>query len=159
MACSQQVLLSVCIADTYPARFILLKGFFACYWPEQSFSVTVERLSHCPKRLVPELGRKTNMPRRLPEKTKNAPRKPRRFGSKSRFQSGRPLFQQSPVKENQELEVVIDDIGSRGDGIAKIQGFLIFVPSSKIGERVKVRIRSVSGKFAVAERVAQAQQS
>ena len=95
------------------------------------------------------------MPRRLPEKTKNAPRKPRRFGSKSRFQSSRPFFQQSPVKENQELEVVIDDIGSRGDGIAKIQGFLIFVPSCKIGERVKVRIRSVSGKFAVAERTTQ----
>jgi predicted RNA-binding protein with TRAM domain len=58
------------------------------------------------------------------------------------------------VKENQEVEVVIDDIGSRGDGIAKMQGYLIFVPGSKIGERAKVRIRSVSGKFAVAERVA-----
>jgi predicted RNA-binding protein with TRAM domain len=59
------------------------------------------------------------------------------------------------VKENQELEVIMDDIGSRGDGIAKLQGFLIFVPQSKIGERVRVRIVSVSGKFAVAERLAQ----
>jgi predicted RNA-binding protein with TRAM domain len=57
------------------------------------------------------------------------------------------------VKENQELEVVIDDIGSQGDGIAKLQGFLIFVPRSKIGERVRVRIVSVGGKFAAAERV------
>ncbi len=48
---------------------------------------------------------------------------------------------------------MIDDIGSRGDGIAKLQGFLIFVPNSKIGERVKVKIVSVNGKFAVAERV------
>jgi len=94
------------------------------------------------------------MPRRLPEKTKNAPRKPRRFGSQSRFRSSRPFIQSFPVKENQELEVVIDDIGSRGDGIAKLQGFLIFVPRSKMGERVRVRITSVSGKFAVAERVA-----
>jgi predicted RNA-binding protein with TRAM domain len=94
------------------------------------------------------------MPRRLPEKTKNAPRKPRRFGSSRRFRPSRPFFQATPVKENQELEVVIDDIGSRGDGIAKIQSFLIFVPNSKIGERVKVRILSVSGKFAVAERIA-----
>jgi predicted RNA-binding protein with TRAM domain len=53
------------------------------------------------------------------------------------------------------MEVAIDDIGSRGDGIARIQGYLIFVAGSKIGERVKVRIRSVSGKFAVAERIAQ----
>lgn len=58
-----------------------------------------------------------------------------------------------PVKENQEIDVVIDDIGSRGDGIARIQGYLIFVPNSKIGERVKVRILSVGGKFAVAERI------
>ena len=93
------------------------------------------------------------MPRRLPEKTKNAPIKPRRFGSSRRFRPSRPFVQASPVKENQELEVIIDDIGSRGDGIAKIQSFLIFVPKSKIGERVKVRILSVGGKFAVAEKI------
>ncbi len=93
------------------------------------------------------------MPRRLPEKTKNAPRKSRSWGSQSRFRPSRPFVQSYPVKENQELEVVIDDIGSRGDGIAKMAGFLIFVPQSKIGERVKVRIVSVGGKFAVAERV------
>jgi predicted RNA-binding protein with TRAM domain len=57
------------------------------------------------------------------------------------------------VKENQELEVAIDDIGSQGDDIAKLQGFLVFVPRSKIGERVSVRIVSVGGKFAVSERV------
>jgi len=60
----------------------------------------------------------------------------------------------APVKENQEVEVIIDDIGSRGDGVARMQGFLIFVPNSKIGERVKVRIRSVYEKFAVAEKIA-----
>ncbi len=95
------------------------------------------------------------MPRRLPEKTKNAPRKPRRYGSRSRFRPSKPYIQSFPVKENQELEVVIDDIGSRGDGIAKLQGYLIFVPRGKIGERVKVRIVSVGGKFAVAERMVQ----
>jgi predicted RNA-binding protein with TRAM domain len=60
----------------------------------------------------------------------------------------------APVKENQEIEVVIDDIGSRGDGIARIQNYLIFVPRSKIGERVKVRILAVREKFAVAEKIA-----
>lgn len=94
------------------------------------------------------------MPRRLPDKTKNAPRKPRRFGSTRRFRSSRPLFKMAPVKENEEIEVTIDDIGSKGDGIAKIEGFLIFVPRVKIGERVKVRIMSVGEKFAVAEKIA-----
>ena len=94
------------------------------------------------------------MPRRLPEKTKNAPSKPRRFGSKTRYRPSRPSVQQfRPVKENQEIEVSIDDIGSRGDGIAKIESFLIFVPGSKIGERAKVRIRSVGDKLALAERI------
>jgi 23S rRNA (uridine2552-2'-O)-methyltransferase len=58
------------------------------------------------------------------------------------------------VKENQEIQVVIDDIGSRGDGIAKVQSYMIFVHKSKIGERVKVKIFSVNDKFAVAEKLA-----
>jgi len=94
------------------------------------------------------------MPRRLPEKTKHAPRKPRRYGSKSRFRPSRPIFPVAPVKENQELEVIIDDIGSKGDGIARIQSYMIFVPRSKIGERVKVRIISAGEKFALAEKIA-----
>jgi len=94
------------------------------------------------------------MPRRLPEKTRNAPRKPRRYGSQSRFRPSRPFLPATPVKENQEVDVVIADIGSRGDGIARIQSYMIFVPTSKIGERVKVRILSVREKFAVAERMA-----
>jgi predicted RNA-binding protein with TRAM domain len=94
------------------------------------------------------------MPRRLPEKTRNAKRKLRRRGSKKRYRPSKPFLQKAPIWKNQELEVVVDDIGSRGDGIARIQGYMIFVPNSKIGERVKVRILSVGGKFAVAERIA-----
>lgn len=94
------------------------------------------------------------MPRRRPEKTKNAPRKPRRFGSQDRFRLSRQFLQLRPVKENEEIEVAIDDIGSRGDGVARIQGYLIFVPHGKIGERARVRIRSANEKFALAERVA-----
>lgn len=94
------------------------------------------------------------MPRRLPDKTKNAARKPRRFGSQSRYNPGRPFLQSKPVKENQEMEVIIDDIGSRGDGIARIEGYLIFVPGGKVGERVRVKIRSTGEKFALAERLA-----
>lgn len=94
------------------------------------------------------------MPRSLPEKAKDAPRKPRRFGSQIRFRSSRPFLQLRLVKENQEIEAAIDDIGSRGDGVARIQGYFAFVPRGEIGERVRVRILSVSGKFALAERTA-----
>ena len=94
------------------------------------------------------------MPRRLPEKTRSAPRKMRRRGSKKRYRSNRPILQAAPVRENQELEVVIDDIGSGGDGIARIQSYLIFVPNSRVGERIRVRIIQAGRKFAVAEKIA-----
>jgi predicted RNA-binding protein with TRAM domain len=110
-------------------------------------------MSFCVNRLVPRIGRKLDMPRRLPDKTKNAPPKPKRYGSQSRYRASRPFLQPRPVKENQEIDVVIDDIGSKGDGVAKIEGYLIFVPSCKIGERIRVRIRSVSEKFAFAEKM------
>lgn len=50
------------------------------------------------------------------------------------------------------MEVVIDDIGSRGDGITRVQGFLIFVPKARIGERLRVKIIRVGRKFAIAEK-------
>jgi predicted RNA-binding protein with TRAM domain len=105
------------------------------------------------RKAVPRRGRKLNMPRRLPDKTRDMPREPRKYGSQMRFRLSRPIFALNPVKENQELEVVIDDIGSRGDGIAKIQGFMIFVPGSKVGDQVRVKILSVADKFAVAEKI------
>ncbi len=91
------------------------------------------------------------MPRRLPEKNRQSKRRSRHFRGR-RYRSA-PIFQSAPVKEGQELEVVIDDIGSRGDGVSRIQGFLIFVPNSKIGERIRVRIVKVERKFAIAEKI------
>jgi predicted RNA-binding protein with TRAM domain len=93
------------------------------------------------------------MPRSVPEKAKNAPKKPRRFESQGRLRPNRPFLQLRLVKENQEIKVGIDDIGSRGDGVTGIQGYMTFVPRSKIEEQVRLRIRSVSEKFALAERV------
>lgn len=94
------------------------------------------------------------MPRRLPEKTRNATRKLRRRGSKKRYRPSKPFLQKAPIWRGQQLEVVIDDIGSRGDGIARMHNYMIFVPGGKVGERVTVKIVSVGGKFAVAERIA-----
>jgi predicted RNA-binding protein with TRAM domain len=89
------------------------------------------------------------MPRRLPEKTRTVNRRQRRF-KRSRYHSR--VFQPIPVREGQEMEVVIDDIGSRGDGITRVQGFLIFVPKARIGERLRVKIIRVGRKFAIAEK-------
>jgi len=57
------------------------------------------------------------------------------------------------VKVGQEIDVIIDDIGSGGDGISRIRGFLVFVPETKVRERLKVKIVSVGRKFAIAEKI------
>jgi predicted RNA-binding protein with TRAM domain len=90
------------------------------------------------------------MPRRLPEKTRHV--RPRRVHKRERKYDPLPL-QRSPVDVGQEIDVIIDDIGSRGDGITRIQGFLVFVPQTKVGERLKVKIVSIGRKFAIAEKI------
>jgi len=90
------------------------------------------------------------MPRRLSERTRHV--RPRRFQKREKKYSAIG-FQRAPVEEGQEINVVIDDIGSRGDGISRIQNFLIFVPKTKVGERVKVKILRVGRKFAIAEKI------
>jgi len=92
------------------------------------------------------------MPRKLKEKTRHV--RPRRFRKREKKYSAIG-FQRAPVKEGQEISVVIDDIGTRGDGIARIQNYLIFVPQVKVGERLKVKILKAGRKFAIAEKIKQ----
>lgn len=56
-----------------------------------------------------------------------------------------------PVDEGGEYEVEIVDISRRGDGVAKIDGFVIFVPGTRRGDKVRVRINRVNPRFATAE--------
>ena len=57
----------------------------------------------------------------------------------------------APVKVGEELTVKIEAVGEKGDGIAKVKGFVIFVPNTKQGEEVKIRITKVLKKVAFAE--------
>jgi predicted RNA-binding protein with TRAM domain len=57
-----------------------------------------------------------------------------------------------PVETGKEYTVDITDNGSAGDGIARIQGFIIFVKNAKAGDKnVKIKINSVGDRFATAE--------
>jgi predicted RNA-binding protein with TRAM domain len=58
-----------------------------------------------------------------------------------------------PVEEGKEYDVTIDAQGSKGDGIAHIEGFVVFVPNAKVGQSVKIRITAVKRTFAVGELV------
>ncbi|MPZ07224.1 MAG: TRAM domain-containing protein [Nitrososphaeraceae archaeon] len=57
-----------------------------------------------------------------------------------------------PVETGKEYTVDITDTGRSGDGIARIQGFIIFIKSAKAGDKnVKIKINSVGSRFATAE--------
>jgi predicted RNA-binding protein with TRAM domain len=56
----------------------------------------------------------------------------------------------APVDVWERYAVEIEDLGSEGDGIARIGSFVVFVPGTDLGERVDVRIEAVGGSHAVA---------
>jgi predicted RNA-binding protein with TRAM domain len=57
----------------------------------------------------------------------------------------------APVNEGETYEVKIEDVGKDGDGIARIEGFVVFVSGAKLGDEVKIRINSIRRNFAFAE--------
>lgn len=60
-----------------------------------------------------------------------------------------------PVETGKEYTVDITDNGREGDGIARIEGLIIFVKGVKAGDKnVKIKINSVKDNFANAEIVA-----
>lgn len=63
-----------------------------------------------------------------------------------------PVKQES-IEEGGEYDVRIDAVGSKGDGIAKVDKFTIFVPGAAKGDTLKIRIKRISGTLAFAERV------
>ena len=54
------------------------------------------------------------------------------------------------LQVGEEYEVDITQIGYHGDGIARIQGFVIFVKGGHIGEHVKIMITEITSRFAIA---------
>jgi predicted RNA-binding protein with TRAM domain len=60
-------------------------------------------------------------------------------------------FGPKPVEIGKEYIVDITEISRLGDGVARVQGFVVFVKNGKIGQNVKVKVTYVGKKFAVAE--------
>jgi predicted RNA-binding protein with TRAM domain len=71
----------------------------------------------------------------------------------SSSKQGRSSSEPQPPVEVGELRYVeIEDIGKQGDGIARVErGYVIIVPETEVGERVKVEITEVKSNFAVGE--------
>jgi predicted RNA-binding protein with TRAM domain len=70
-----------------------------------------------------------------------------RFGRPRGFGFSGP----KPVEVGKEYDVTITEVSRRGDGVARIKGFVIFVPGAKTGSKERIRITRVAQRYANAE--------
>ena len=63
------------------------------------------------------------------------------------------MFKKQPVCEGEEVVVDVVAKGAKGDGIAKVDGFVLVVPGAQVGDRVRVRVSKVTAKCGFAEQL------
>jgi predicted RNA-binding protein with TRAM domain len=69
----------------------------------------------------------------------------------SGFRRYSPSFR-APVEEGKVYEADVIEMSQRGDaGVAKIQGFVIFISDAKLGDHVKFKITKVGRRYAIGE--------
>jgi predicted RNA-binding protein with TRAM domain len=76
-----------------------------------------------------------------------------------RFESGGGDDRVAPVKVGQELDVKIEGVGEKGDGIAKVSGFVLFVPGVRAGDEVRIKVTRVLNKVGFAELLGRSESS
>lgn len=57
----------------------------------------------------------------------------------------------APVKVGDEIDVKIEAVGEKGDGVAKKDGFVLFVPGTKKDDEVRIKVTRVLQKVGFAE--------
>lgn len=85
------------------------------------------------------------------------------FRSGSRSDGFRPKKQfnsspsDAPVREGEEADVTIEAVGEKGDGIARIKGFVIFVPNTKENDFVRIKVTKVLSNVGFGEVIGKAE--
>ena len=74
-----------------------------------------------------------------------------KFCGGNKMNGQRNRFGEIPVKEGDTYDVEIEGIGEKGDGIARVNGYVIIVPNVQKGEKVKVKVNAVRGKVSFGE--------
>jgi predicted RNA-binding protein with TRAM domain len=70
-----------------------------------------------------------------------------------RFLGPRP-FRLAPVKVGDEYDVKIESMSRRGDsGVTKVQGLVIFVSGTRVGDSLRIRITKIGSGFATGEAI------
>jgi len=68
-------------------------------------------------------------------------------------------FPPKPVEIGKEYDVEIEETSRRGEGITRIKGLVTFVPNTKPGDHVRIKITRISRRFAEAEVVGKAEET
>ena len=69
------------------------------------------------------------------------------YGNRGGFGRGSGSFHK-PVEVGKEYNVSISDTSKRGEGIARVDGFVVFVPGTRQGQNVRIKVMQVSERFA-----------
>lgn len=62
-----------------------------------------------------------------------------------------------PVNVGDELDVRVEAVGEKGDGIARKQGFVLFIPGVNKGDEIRIKVKKVLAKVGFAEKIGAAQ--
>jgi predicted RNA-binding protein with TRAM domain len=85
------------------------------------------------------------------QRTEQSPA-PEESSKADQFGDTEPERPEPPVEEGETRTVEIEDIGSQGDGITRVErGYVIIVPDTERGERVRIEITDVQENVAFAE--------
>jgi predicted RNA-binding protein with TRAM domain len=63
-----------------------------------------------------------------------------------------------PVELEKEYSVEIQETSRRGEGITRIEGLVVFVPNTKPGDKVRIKVTRISRRFAEAEVIGEPQE-
>ncbi|UPG61954.1 TRAM domain-containing protein [Metabacillus endolithicus] len=66
---------------------------------------------------------------------------------------------QAPVMKNEYYEVTFEDLTHEGAGVAKVEGFPIFVENALPDERAKIKVIKVNKGFAIGRLIELQEQS
>jgi predicted RNA-binding protein with TRAM domain len=64
-----------------------------------------------------------------------------------------------PVEIGKEYDVEIQETSRRGEGITRIEGLVVFVPNSKPGDKLRIKVTNIGRRFAEAEVIGEAKEA
>ena len=75
------------------------------------------------------------------------------FRSEESYSSTQSSVPSAPVTVGAEYDAKIEDIACLGDSIAKVEGFVVFVPGTQVGDQVRFQVDRVMSRCAIGHKV------